>query len=77
MSVTVKLVDKSSGKAVITQFETEPGPATGKQVRMLMHVKPKMLYSVDIAGHTQREAGPIGDEEVVYLREGREFEVIK
>lgn len=72
--VAIRLVTKSDGKTTTTEHEGEEGPATGKQIRRLLGVKrPQVLYSVDVWGHVQERQGAIEDDEVIFLRKGREF----
>lgn len=72
--VPIRLLTKVEGKTDVREAEAEEGPATGKQIRRLLGVKrPQVLYSVDVWGHVQERQGAIEDDEIIFLRKGREF----
>lgn len=72
--MVLRLLRKVDGKTVASEHEAEEGMATGKQVRRLLHVKKgEVLFSIDVWGHVQEKQGAIQDNEVLFVRPGREF----
>lgn len=72
--VTIRSLYKTKGgNLVINEYITGGGMVNGKKLSRILHAKGKVVFSVDTWGHVQEEDGPITEDEVIYLREGREF----
>jgi len=71
--IHIRLIERKGAKVLTREIEVKEGATSGGDVMRKLHVAEGKLYSVDNAGHIQRDAGPIYKGDVVFLREGREF----
>ena len=71
--VNIALYEKRDGKTISQDFMCDEGMQLGKKLRRLMKVPEGQLFSTDTHGHVQEKQGPVGDNDIIYIRAGREF----